>query len=87
MIGASDQPLSEEETCALENRIPEWAAIATRTAYAKALASGLSVLVKRDGQFIEVHGDGTTNIVGQALPACRVRTGEVFKIDRHAKRR
>lgn len=80
MIEIPAHPLSEEEVCTLEGLIPEWAASATHAAYLKALASALPVTIKRDGHLVEVLGDGTFQIVGEAKPTVRVKTGEVFKI-------
>lgn len=60
-------PVSEKYIPALEKRIPELASGAVKQAYARALASGSSVLEAKDGKLVESRADGTERII-KSLP-------------------
>lgn len=63
-----------------EERIPQLAKSATRSAYRKVLASGNTVLVAENGEIRRVHPDGSTEFVKKSFPAVKMRKGTIIKI-------
>lgn len=69
-------PMSEKLIPALEKQIPELASGAVKQAYARALASGSSVLEAKNGLLVESRPDGTERVI-KALPTgLTVRIGK-----------
>ena len=60
-------PVSEKWISTLEKQIPELARGAVKQAYARALASGSSVLEAKNGKLVESHPDGSERII-KSLP-------------------
>lgn len=61
-------PVSEKLIPTLEKQIPELASGAVKQAYARALASGSSVLEAKNGKLVESRPDGTVRVI-KTLPA------------------
>nr|WP_288453317.1 hypothetical protein [uncultured Pseudomonas sp.] len=80
MVKAVKKALSEKATQDLEAQIPEKASLATKHAYEKAKASGLTVLLSRDGFIIAERADGTEQIVRASKPRRKVKAGVALKL-------
>ena len=72
--------LSEEAMSFLEEHIPELAEIAFKQAYWAALASGSSVLIRENGNLVEVFPDGTRKFIKSLPPLIPVTRGQRLKI-------
>ncbi|HEX4839079.1 MAG TPA: hypothetical protein VFU89_01405 [Rhabdochlamydiaceae bacterium] len=68
--------LSEKELDYLEEHIPELAEVAFKQAYWAALASGSSVLVRENGNLVEVFPDGTRKVIKPFPPSTPVAIGQ-----------
>lgn len=64
----------------LEEGIPELAEAAVKQAYWRALAAGHSVLQKENGMLVEVHPDGTKEIIKKLNPPIPVVKGLKLEI-------
>ena len=65
---AKSEKLNERSMRQLEARIPEFADLDVKQAYAKALTSGSKVLEAVDGKLVESSPDGSTRVI-RSLPA------------------
>lgn len=72
--------LNEASLHFLEEHIPELAEAATKQAYWAALATGSSVLICENATLVEVHPDGTRQIIKKLPPQVRVTKGLKVKI-------
>ena len=65
---------------ATDQKLESLARTATKTAYARALASGHSVLVARNGEIRRIMPDGTSTVVKRSEPNVPVLKGTVIRI-------
>ncbi|MFA6917090.1 MAG: hypothetical protein WC222_11880 [Parachlamydiales bacterium] len=72
--------MNEEMICFLEESIPEIADAAVTRAYWHALASGGSVLERRDGNLVEIFPDGRRQVVRKLQPTMDVTIGQKVEI-------
>ena len=63
-----------------ENQIPALAREATRSAYRRALNSGGSVLISKNGEIRRINPDGTSSVVKKLAPRTKMRKGTIIKI-------
>jgi hypothetical protein len=63
-----------------EEQIPKLAKIATKMAYKRVLASGISVLISKNGEIRRVFPNGSTEFVMKNVPDVRMRKGTIIKI-------
>jgi hypothetical protein len=68
--------VSESTIVFLEKNIPELASGACKQAYARALASGSSVLEVRDGLLVESYPDGSVHVLKTLHAIKKVRIGK-----------
>ncbi|WP_259364919.1 hypothetical protein [Pseudomonas sp. 5Ae-yellow] len=80
------QDMAEEAIRRLEEKIPEMAAAATRSAYEKAKQAGQTVVISKGGFIVEERADGTELILAIAKPRRKVVAGVSFQlVDRPSK--
>ena len=60
-----------------EERIPELAKSATRSAYRRAIVSG-SVLISKNGEIRRVEPDGTSSVVKKLPPRVKMQKGAII---------
>lgn len=72
--------MSEEAISFLEKHIPELAQAAVTQAYWAALASGSSVLERKNGSLVETHPDGTQTIIKQLPPLTTAIPGQKIEL-------
>jgi len=80
MAKAEKKGLSERVIRELEDQIPEKASLATGQAYAKAKASGQTVLLSKDGYIVAERADGTEQVLYESKPRRKVKAGVSFKL-------
>lgn len=78
-MSSIDRSLPDSEIDLLENEIPRLAVEATSAAYRRAVAAGLTVLVARGANLVEVS-EAENKIVGAAPSRHKVRLGKVIKV-------
>jgi hypothetical protein len=64
----------------IEEQIPKLAKSATKSAYQRALASGNSVLISKNGETRRAYPDGSTEFVAKNEPARKMKKGTVITI-------
>jgi hypothetical protein len=66
-----------------EERLPELARAATRSAHRKAVRSG-SVLVYNNGELRKIEAGGKASVIKKLEPRRRIRKGSTFEIEPEA---
>jgi hypothetical protein len=79
---AKTKQLSDKEIDDLERQVPDLAQMATKNAYARALAVSDSVLSVDSGDLVRISQDGSKTFVAKAKPRRKVNPGEMIKVRR-----
>lgn len=86
MAGQREQ-LSDDEIDLLEREIPRLAVEATTAAYHRALSAGLSVLVVKGTDIVEVSLGAVDRVVGSVPPRRKVAVGKTIVVKRMTRAR
>lgn len=72
--------LSDDELDRLEAIIPRLAAVATYAAYLRAVAAGHSLIMAKDGRLVQIHPDGSEEMLRDLGGKHKVESGKTFNV-------
>ncbi|BFN28273.1 hypothetical protein PSCT_04427 [Pseudomonas sp. SCT] len=72
--------LSDDEIDRLEAIIPRLAAVATYAAYLRAVAAGHSLIMAKDGRLVQIHPDGSEEMLRDLCGKHKVESGKTFNV-------